>query len=96
VYTLQCRIGEAEKKGRGALATEGRELLAQLNASFDDVTLRSRNRFLECQWAETTTEADGSRVAHGEFNIPNGWRLSDYDGWRTRVARQIVRLQEGK
>ncbi|MEI6503696.1 MAG: hypothetical protein WCP21_22025, partial [Armatimonadota bacterium] len=96
VYTLQCLTAEAEKQGRKALAAESRELLARLDASFDDETLRARNRFLECQWAETTTEPDGQRVARGEFNIPNGWRLSDYDEWRTRVAKQIVRLQEGR
>jgi hypothetical protein len=92
VHTLQSLLDQAEQQGQTARAAKGRQLLQRLNASFDDQRLRRDNRFLECQWQETVTSPNGQRLAKGQFNVPNGWGLSDYDDWRTQVAREIVSL----
>lgn len=95
VHTLRVLLDGLEQRGQTARAARGRELLQRLDASFDDERLRRENRFLECQWQETATGPGGRRVARGQFNIPNGWRLGDYDDWRAQIAREIVRLQAG-
>ncbi|MCE5240323.1 hypothetical protein LLH23_17805 [bacterium] len=92
VQMLGGLIARAEARGQGQQAAAARAVLERMRASFDWERVRSRNRYIECQWERTATAPNGQRSVGGRFNVPNGWGLEDYDRWRTAVAREIVRL----
>lgn len=100
LYTLKSLL-EAARAARPtprltAAIQQAEQTLSRLQASFDKETLTARNRFLECQWDASAILPTGEHTATGAFNVPNGWSLSDYDRWRTELARQIIALQQAK
>ena len=95
LQTLEHFIRQAAARGQGARAQEAEAVLAAMRASPDMARLQETNRYIECRWDETITSPSGQRTVRGRFNVPNGWSLEDYDRWRQRIARHIVRLGSG-
>jgi hypothetical protein len=96
LYTLSSLAAEARHRGQTAQADAAEEVLRRLAASVDQVRLREKCRYLECQWDESLAFPDGSPAVKGRFSIPNGWGFADYDRWRGEAAREIERLSRSR
>ncbi|MBP5640800.1 MAG: hypothetical protein J6X55_15065 [Victivallales bacterium] len=72
----------------GLAADEARKVLDDI---FNSITYSPALR--NCaSFTIASTDSDGNARVTGDFNLPNGWRLADYDLAREIIAGQIMRL----
>ncbi len=92
IITLENLIAEARAKNLTAQADEAQKLLDDIAGSFDKKTFEAKSVFIDSKFEEYGTNAKGQLYASGEFNLPNGWKNSDYGKAREKVANMIEKL----
>lgn len=92
IITLENLIAKALKEGRVKEADAAQKVLDSITNSFDWDGFRKKSIFWDSKWTEAW-EKDGKRYAAGQYNIPNGWKLEDYDIARRHIADEIIKLQ---
>ena len=90
IMTLEDRIARAGKAGIDTQAAE--KVLKELAASFDfGDNFRKNSVFLDSKFARQY-DKNGKRYGEGEFNIPVGWKLADYQQAREKIIAEIIKL----
>ena len=90
IVTLEKRIAEAKKANINTESAE--KVLKDLAASFDfGENFRKNSVFLDSKFAKQY-DKNGKRYGEGEFNLPNGWKLADYQKAREAIAAEILKL----
>ena len=92
IITLEYLISQARKENRAGAADAAQKVLDSITGSFDWNKFREKSIYWDSKWTETW-EKDGKRYASGQYNIPNGWKVEDYDLARRRIADEIIKLQ---
>jgi len=95
VITLEHLISQARKENRISEADAAQKVLDSIAGSFDWNKFREKSIYWDSKWTEAW-EHNGKRYAAGQYNIPNGWTLEDYDLARHRIADEIIKLQSKK
>ncbi len=93
ILTLEEAIQTARNRGLKADADRAEKLLTSLKNSFDQKRFFEKSVFFNSFWEERKNGEDGRIYVSGEFNLPNGWKLSDYQDAREKIADEIVRLK---
>lgn len=91
ILTLENLIARA--KQRNVDTNDAQKVLDSLKNSFDLELFRKESVFFDSQWDTAWTDASGKRFASGQFNLPNGWNLNDYDQARRQIAEAIIQLK---
>ena len=92
IITLENVISMARKENRVEAADAAQKTLDSITQSFDWDGFRKKSIFWDSKWTEEWAQA-GKRYAAGQYNLPNGWRLDDYDLARQRIAEEIIKLR---
>ena len=92
ILTLENLIARAAKSGNTQAAASGKKLLKKLQNAFDIEEMSRRCIFLEQKWEKSGSLPDGTLYASGEFNIPNGVKLADYNRFREAIALEIIKI----
>jgi len=91
ILTLEKLISTA--KERNISTSDAQKVLDSIKNSFDLELFRKKSVFFNSQWDDAWTDASGKRFASGQFNLPNDWKLNDYDQARRQIADAIIQLK---
>ncbi len=90
IITLEKTIDDAEKKGGNV--SSARQLLKSLTESFDLERFKKDSVFFDSKFDRQWADADGKRFCSGSFNVPNGWKIVQYDEARNAIIGELIRL----
>jgi hypothetical protein len=92
ILTLENLIDKAKKENLIKEAVAAQKVIDSIADSFDWERFRQKAIFWDSKWTKTWSE-NGKRFAAGDYNLPNGWEIKDYDVARQRIVNEILKLQ---
>ena len=94
ILTLENAINTAREKGKAKAAEQAQMTLDKLKNSFDKKRFLKESVYFSSHWDRKWTGSDGKLYAAGNYNLPNGWILPDYDKARKILAAEIMKLNQ--